>query len=147
MIERIERLPNWIRWILALPATFLGWFITKFLFMLGYSYYIGHFDNYSIITISYESTVCVVAALSILHIFVPKYKFISSLVIGILYGIVSVASGTLALTFSGELTVPLWKILLNCVLNICAVIYGCIASFKAEKSVSNKESSYSYSDY
>lgn len=125
------RFPNWSRWILALPFAYLGWLISRFAFNWSYARFVGYFAEY--MELLFESTGGIAAFIYIFYSVIPKRKFIITLVVSIMLGILYTMSGTLSI-YSGEyLGGSLTVTILVYILSLITIVLICIAIYKDEK--------------
>lgn len=81
----LKILPNWLRWLLALPVAYIGGWLGGYLSIISYCLATGgSYDTWQGLLIAETSEILIFVA--ILYYFVPAYKFWSILLITLLLG-------------------------------------------------------------
>lgn len=127
MKEKIENMPNWLRYILAVPFGLLAVvFISIILIISNYLYSNENWQN--IVMFLYKNGINVIVFFVAFNIMMPKYRFQITLTIcillGILYSIVqgmSIMQGTMTTEY-----------IVAYIEFIISLIISCISSFKTK---------------
>jgi len=134
----VERIPNTLRWILALPIALLFSYCVRYVSIVSLQLFLGHkLDGTEIVYLSIDNILGIAVMISMVYIIVPKHKFISCLILSIIYGIfLSIASGFFFVesTYNdATLEMPLWKYIYSLAVSIITIIYSCVAIYNHEK--------------
>ncbi len=78
-------LPNWLRWIVAIPAAMVGYAILNFIAYIGSYMASGEMFTDNLIVQIYKGIIAVAVPVFIIHECVPKYKFVISTALAGLY--------------------------------------------------------------
>ena len=132
----MEKLPNWIRWILLLPLTIFVYVATIFFNRVTLVNVLDSdgllFEFYMIVA---EGILAVGLMLLAAYSIAPSKKKTVAIAFSIVLGIISVTSSFLVLTHVSD-NPPLWKILSITILTIISSTTFCVQIFTDEQSTS-----------
>ena len=92
-----DKLPNWLRWLIALPASIVGYTILYFVAYIGWYWYAGDIFTQGFIGQTIRDIMFVAVPLYIIHECVPKHKFIISVVLAGIYTFLGISVFAIAL--------------------------------------------------
>ena len=93
--DKFKKLPNWLRWILALPIAYISYVAVKFLFSISMGLTVG--INSPFLNNIYDVSIATSVFIIMFHAVVPKYKFKATIVLSIIIGLAYIIVGTLVL--------------------------------------------------
>jgi len=145
--EFVDKIPNWLRWILFAPMPFiiarivvvLGSFCTNLVIGGGFEFESSSWF-YSTLFIIYDNAMTPAIMGISAFIIAPKKKFICGLIQAIVYGVFLVASVCVAVTYSimtGDTSsLASWeaiKLYIMVIIGLISVVYVSVEMFKLEK--------------
>lgn len=134
----VEKMPNTLRWILALPIAIFCSYSLRYITIISAQLLLGQrLTGSEILFLSVDNILGVVALISIIYLMVPKYKLKTSIIVAIVY--VIILFFTYGVIFMGQknnpliLEMPLWKYIYSFVAATISIIYSCFMIYKKEK--------------
>ena len=128
----MKTIPEWVRWILVLPAAIVGYVAVQFFVAIGNSVGPGPewlTDYWCQFVNSIAGPCCFVwVGVRI----APRYSFIVSVVLTVLFSIVTAVLVTMAIMI-GRHSPPVWWLITSTVLGIIATIYMCAHFHQEDK--------------
>ena len=128
----IERLPNWLRWVMAFPSAFIGGWLIKILAVLCYQLYNGVDPSGGDFWSLFLGTASeVMAFMAIIYYIIPSHKFITTTIVAALWGgftLFILANSMYNYWGYGEL----WKSVVIDLTIIIILIYFIVTSYKQE---------------
>jgi len=130
MNDYIERLPNWARWIIALPAALLCSWLGRAVAVFCYQWWNGGESFWSYITGTAAETIIFVY---VLYEIIPNYKFICSVIVNVLLGGLLLFL-TLYAIYKGTITIDgsVGGLIINNAIMLGILIYYSVMLYKAE---------------
>lgn len=134
----IEKIPNALRWVLALPVALLFSYCARYVSIISVQLFLGHrLNGTELIYHSLDNIMGIAVLICVFYLMIPKYKFISCLVVSIAVGIiVSISLGFVLLAYIHSdpvLNMPLWKYIYSFVAAIITIVYSCVTIYRNEK--------------
>ena len=135
----MEKIPNWLRYIIAIPGGILGMIVV---------YFIGYFSNLWVASPDslmmkffawlYGNGIGIIVGLYCMDLILPKYKIQFNITLSLLYGALIVVAFTFL--FLG-ITTCTWGQVLGGIFNIVCLVFFNVYAFKHqdELNVDNKE--------
>ena len=97
----LNKIPKWIRWIIALPVSFLIWRIA--IILISLTWYVKIFGDYKYyIELILEATIGTIIFFYCIYFIVPKHKFASVLTISIILSIIYIFSAAALIIYEDE---------------------------------------------
>jgi hypothetical protein len=127
----MKSIPNWLRWVLVLPAAIVSYFAIQIVIAIMNSFtpFPESFENiFCQLINSVAGPYCFVVAGTMLA---PKYNFIVSITLTVLYVIINTTILVIAI-MNGSSTIPLWWLIITSILGIITTIYACARFHKEE---------------
>lgn len=128
MEDFIERLPNWARWIIALPAALLCSWIGRAVAVFCYQWWNGGASFWSDLT---GTAIEALVFVYVLYEIVPKYKFICSVVVNSLICVLMLFL-TIYAVLNGTGDESLIGTIINNLIMIGILICSCVMIYNEE---------------
>jgi len=132
--SKFKRLPNWLRWVLALPISYLAYIASKFLFSFSLSLALG--INSLLLNDIYDVTIATGIFIIMFSTVVPKFKVAATITFSTIIGITYIIIGILTLHEKQYLHDSLIITVIIYSLSIITIFLSCLIVYKnKEKAV------------